>query len=236
MHVMSSYTIRFDGTEAAVQKASAFVSDVFYGDDSFAGEKEIFVEDVDVDYVHVEEIEEFAIELAKAVPDVAFSIDGTVDASEGAGEYMDFLISYKDGKLTSRETEWYITFFGPNYETYEEFCEAYRDGQGKPRYSEEEYQQFLQGEWFVLNSGFGEIVAKVPLDDPIVIDLDATVIHIDTIEEEATALPSIPVYRCECGNVVVIDNSDQDVFYLFAGESLLVTCAKCGKKYRVYMD
>lgn len=54
-----------------------------------------------------------------------------------------------------------------DYEDYDEFCEEYCDNDEEPLYSKEEFKKFKEddNEWFVLESGDGDIVTNVPLNN-----------------------------------------------------------------------
>lgn len=108
---------------------------------------------------------DLALNIAKSAPALKFTIEGVVDSSESAGEYMDFAISYKDGEITEKSSCWYIMMSMDDFEEYEEFCEEYCDDDGEPLYSEEEFNEFQElMECFVLDSGDGAIVDTVPLE------------------------------------------------------------------------
>lgn len=106
--------------------------------------------------------------MVKAAPLVSFEISGVVDASESYGENMNFFIRYENGALSVQTSCWYRTLDAYEFSDYENFCEVY-DG-----YSKEEFEKLRRCPHFILDSGEGEVVTEVPLDDPKVIDLHLT--------------------------------------------------------------
>ena len=165
MHAYSMYTIKFDGEPDDIKKVLPIIGEKL-GYEIAEVTDSIKVEDETL--VWVENItEELAKLMAEAAPSLVFTIDGCVDTSESAGEYMDFSISYCDGKITVASSCWYIYFYGDDYEDYEEFCEEFLDDEDNPRFTEEEFEKFRDSdeEMFVLDSGNGDIVSAVPLDN-----------------------------------------------------------------------
>ena len=165
MHAYSNYTIKFYGEADDIKKVLPIIDEKL-GYEITEVTNSIKVEDETL--VWVENItEELAQVMAKAAPSLTFTIDGCVDTSESAGEYMNFSISYCDGKITVASSCWYIYFYGDDYEDYEEFCEEFLDDEDNPRYTEEEFDEFCDSdeELFVLDSGNGDIVSAVPLDN-----------------------------------------------------------------------
>lgn len=224
MHACSDYTIKLVGTEEEIEKATAVVAVAFH-DESLLGKDCIEIEET-YQFVWVQDIVKLAELMVKNSPNLSsLTISGTVDTSESAGEYMDFLIKYENGTLTVQSSCWYLILDADEYDDYEEFSEDYEG------YSEEEYEELRQCPHYILNSGDGDIVTEVPLDDPEVIDLDATNVY---IEAEAAKLSPVPVCRCECGTEVTLVKDD-NIFALYTGESLPTSCEKCGKKYKVFM-
>ncbi len=225
MHACSNYTIKLVGTEEEIKKATAVVATVFH-DESLLGKDCIEIEET-YQFVWVQDVTKLAELMVKNSPNISsFMIAGTVDTSESAGEYMDFLIKYEQGSLSVQSSCWYLILDADEFEDYEEFSEVYEG------YSEEEYEELCQCPHYILDSGDGDIVTEVPLDDFKVIDLGATSVY---IEESAVDFSPVPVCRCACGNDVTLENDDDKLFPLYVGESLPVSCEKCGKKYKVFM-
>ncbi|WP_407383919.1 hypothetical protein [Ruminococcus sp.] len=138
MRAYSMYTIKFNGEPDDIKKVLPII-------DEKLGYNITEVTDVikieDESLVWVEKItEELAQVMAETAPNLTFTIDGCVDTSESAGEYMDFSISYRDGKITAASSCWYIYFYGDDYEDYEEFCEEFLDDEDNPRFTEEEFE------------------------------------------------------------------------------------------------
>lgn len=224
MHACSDYTINLVGTEEEIKKATAVLAVVF-DDESLFGRDCIKIEET-YQFVWVQDVTKLAELMVKNAPTISgFTISGTVDTSESAGEYMNFVIKYENGVLSVQSSCWYLILDADEFDDYDEFCEVYEG------YSEEEYEELKKCPHYILDSGDGDIVTEVPLDDPEVIDLDAATVYVD---ENIVELSPIPVCHCECGNEVTLENNDE-IFALYTGESLPVTCDKYGKKYKVFM-
>ena len=109
-----------------------------------------------------------------------FVIDGTVDTSESAGEYMDFYISFKDDVLSCESSPWYLCYNGTDCwdDDYDTFCEEFDRPEdvenGVHTYSEEFFNALkTNDEWYTTN-GFGcdlEIwLDGVHMDEPIQVE------------------------------------------------------------------
>lgn len=145
-------------------------------DDAFEDDEpslEVEVDDLGL-YGHDDicEVEELAEDIANALPDSSFTITGYIDTSELGGEYMDFLIEYSNHTLVSKNSGWYIYMHANDFDTYDDFAEAYTDEDGQPRFTEEQYEEFKTGEYFILESGDGDCVSKVPLKYETTTELD----------------------------------------------------------------
>ena len=124
--------------------------------------------------VWIEDIQKMAAELSYLVPKIDFVINGyTEDNIDGNGDRMNFLIEYKNGKLTSRISDWYIHIYIDDFEDYYAFSERFIGPDGQPRYTEEDYNGFLEcaDEWYVLDSGNGEFSTDVPLGKAVKIKI-----------------------------------------------------------------
>ena len=91
----------------------------------------------------------------------SFTMSGTIDTSESAGEYMDYRIEFKEDMLKVRNSPWYLVYWGTNdwNDSYEDFCEQFDKeedvGAEKHTYSEEFFKKLrVAGEWYSTN-GFG---------------------------------------------------------------------------------
>lgn len=175
MNAYSRFTILLTGTDEEIQKGSEVISELISevsGKYSFEGGKRIEIEE-NYDYVYTEDIAELAKEIVKADSDTKFSIEGVVDTSESAGEYMDFKIIYDGEKLTLAQSSWYLEVPMDMYDSYEDFCDEYDDGEDEPRVTEDEYEQLKEHYVvFALESGDGAFVTKVPLGEPMVIEVE----------------------------------------------------------------
>ncbi len=224
MNAFSNYTIELVGTDEEIKKATAVLARAF-DDESMCGKNRIEIEET-YQFVWVEDVAKLAELMVKNAPTISgFTISGTVDTSESSGEYMDFIIKYENGSLSVQSSCWYLILDADEFDDYDEFCEVYEG------HSKEEYEELKKRPHYILDSGNGDIVTEVPLDDPEVIDLDAEPVYVD---ENTIRLSPIPVCQCECGNEVTLENNEE-VFTLYTGESLPVSCDKCGKKYKVFM-
>ena len=165
MHAHSNYTIKFKGEPDDIKKALSIIKEKLDIDVSGTTDTVEIIEEYTL--VWVENItEDLALTIAKTSPELTFTVKGVVDASESAGEYMDFSISYIDGKLTEETSCWYIIIEMYPDIKYEDFCDDYCDQEGNPLCSEEEYEELKDNEEvFVLESGNGKIVTKVTLSD-----------------------------------------------------------------------
>ncbi len=165
MHAYSIFTIKLEGKDEDIRSATEFAEEVL-GEDY---EAEHGLIDVDECYevVWLWDIEEFAARMANKFPELSFTMQGVVDTSESAGELMDFVIKNQDGKLTTQSSCWYLEVYSDGH--LEDFLSRCRT-----EITEEEKERFLKGELplFVLDSGDGDIVTKVPLSEPEEITFD----------------------------------------------------------------
>lgn len=106
MHVYSNYTISFYGEQEDIRNVLPIIKETF-------GYEASDVSDViEIEYDHklvlVECITaDLAMKIAKKAPNLTFTIDGVVDASEGSGECMDFSIAYSDGVIYEASSNWH---------------------------------------------------------------------------------------------------------------------------------
>ena len=136
-------------------------------DDVFEEESPSLCIEVEDLYGHADDMDEMdklAISIAKALPASEFLVYGRIDTSESAGEYMDFSIEYKNQKLISKHSSWYVYMWADDFAEYEDFAENYQDKKGKPRYTKEQFEAFRKTQHFVLKSGAGACVPQVPLE------------------------------------------------------------------------
>ena len=111
--------------------------------------------------VWLEDIVEVACKLARMCKGkTSFSMRGTIDVSESNGEYMDYVIDFRDDTLYSSNSVWYLNYCGTDmWDGYEEFCEVFDKKEdiasGKHTYSEEFFNALKRNfEWYS-TSGFG---------------------------------------------------------------------------------
>ena len=110
MHAHSDYTIKLIGTEHDRKKAAAILGELLQENFDEAGFVETGVAEIEETYevVFFEDIVDMAERIAGAAANAELTIEGTVDTSESAGEYMDFDISCKAGQMTTRSSDWYL--------------------------------------------------------------------------------------------------------------------------------
>lgn len=166
MHAHSDYKIEIYGADEEVANVAEVLANAFEKDEFFRFDKTDFIRDgvlnVEETYkvVFLEDITALALEMAKAAMGSTFTIEGFIDTSESAGEYMDFLISYTEGELEEKSSCWYM-YPDSDLEdmTYEEYCEDYGDD-----YSEDDFEKMKKG-WFIVETKKGDILMEtVPLD------------------------------------------------------------------------
>lgn len=171
MHAHSDYKIEITSGKDNVAAVAELLADSF-GNDEF--NKEDFIQNCAVyiketyNVVYVEDITDLATAMATIAPKSAFTIEGVVDTSESAGEYMNFLITYADGELKEHSSNWYMY---PDelvqFMTYEEYCDDYGD-----EYTEDDFEKMQKG-WFIVEKSLfeNELMESVPLDQVRIIEL-----------------------------------------------------------------
>lgn len=226
MPAYSSYKISLAGERADIEAATTVAGAVFH-DKNMVGREIIDIVKND-EVVWVDDVSKLAEKMVRAARGLKLmTIVGTVDTGESAGEYMDFLVKYEDGKLSVQSSCWYLVLEAGKYANYEDFCKAYSGC------TEEVFEILRKGRYFMLDSGNGGIATEVPLDEAEEVDLDCEAVYLSQKDLE---LPSIPVSKCECGTVISIEKNNDTLFPLYVGTSLPVACAKCGKKYKLFLD
>lgn len=226
MPACSSYKISLSGSRADIDAATAIISGVF-SDGTLAGKASVdIVKNTKV--VWVDDVAKLAEKMVKAAPELALiAITGAVDTGENVGEHMDFFIKYENGALSVQSSCWYLVLEAGKYENYEAFCKDYSGC------TEEAFEILRQRTYYMLDSGSGDIVTEVPLDEPEFIDLESTAVY---LTEKDLELPAIPVCKCECGTIITIEKTQDALYPLYIGSSLPVACKNCRKKYKLYLD
>lgn len=169
MGKFSSYTIEFTGTVEDIDVAKEAVLGILGDYCLETAEDKIEVQE-EYELVWVEVIaNELAVPLAEEAPNLEFVISGVVDTSESAGEYMDFLIEYRNRKMTVRTSDWYRRVCADFYNSYEAFCADFHDKEGTALCTEVQYQKFRKDRlWYALERDEEEcLVQKVPLGTPM---------------------------------------------------------------------
>lgn len=165
MHAHSSYTIVFHTIDnATLNKYRKYLDICFwdsYGNSSW--DKEIYSIEDTYNFVFLEEIRDLMIAISRFDPTVEIDIEGYIDTSESAGEYMDFNMHYENNVLTVNYSDWYL-WLGYSYENYEEFCEEFGD-----KYTEEQFKGFMESDHYIVD--YDNIVPKVELKNSYVVNI-----------------------------------------------------------------
>lgn len=170
MHAHSSYRITIDSSGDIAKKAFSFVVSKFSKSES---DTEITIDNNNVivindtyDYVFLDEIVDFAKGLNKFLEGILFRIEGMIDTSESAGEYMDFKIQAEGKKITVLSSPWYTVEDINEYECAEEFNDEF-----DMELSEKKFKKLLKdckgGPVFILEGEDDsvDVVTEVPLSD-----------------------------------------------------------------------
>ena len=167
MYAFSNYVIKIQNADNQIEEMAKVLSDAYKAEDHFKFNKRKFIQEEGVFIEHtetvvlLEDITELAKKLAKTAPLASFVIKGIIDTSSSAGEYMNFIITYKQGLLEEHSSDWYRYAYLEDLD-YEEFCEQFED-----EYSEEEFEdmQADEYEWFIVETTKGDKLLKmVPID------------------------------------------------------------------------
>lgn len=154
---MLNFKIHLDGNKENAKVLDSCIA----GFDEWFEENENPSVDVELEEIYghdsLDDIEELAINIANALPNNSFIIEGCIDTSESAGEYMNFQVEYKNKKLISKNSGWYLHMYPDDFENYDSFLEYY------PKFSEEEFEKFRHDDYYILDSGNGEFVKEIPL-------------------------------------------------------------------------
>lgn len=161
MHAHTSYNISINGSDAAIAAIGAVLTAAIT-DEEFDVGATIHIEET-YDCVFDDDVIELAKAMAKAAPDAAFVMDGVIDTSESAGEYMDFRIELMGGKLTAAFSDWYLEDCMDCFEDYEDFCDCVMEC------TEEEYDRYKTYDFlYTLETDDGEVYTDhVPLHDAV---------------------------------------------------------------------
>lgn len=161
MHAHTIYTININGSSEAIKKIGQVLHDTIK-DVEFEVSNSFEINHT-YDCVFEDEIEDLVESMAKAAPDTIFTVEGTIDTSETAGEYKDFRFELNNGKLTGQFSDWYVEDYMENFEDYEDFIQ-FSDFED---ITEEEYNKFKTWEWlYTLETDNGNIYSdNVPLGE-----------------------------------------------------------------------
>ena len=161
MHAHSDYTIEVKGTHEEKTVLADMLFEIFKDESYNIFEKDVFIDcgvlNIEETYevVRLEDITNMAVEMAKKAYGATFTIEGVVDTSESAGEYMDFTVSYANGEVEEKSSDWYM-YPESDLEdmTYEEYLDEYDE-----KYSEEDFERMQQG-WFIVETMGGDTVME----------------------------------------------------------------------------
>lgn len=131
------------GTEAEVLAVTNEMAKVM-GDVEIIGQKSFEYCDCK-HFTNVDDFEVMALAAAKAAPAAEFIIDGTIDSCG----ICNIRVEYKNGKVVGMSSDAYTVFDAEQYDNdYDTFIENTESD-----YSEEEFEQFCDGEWFEMDDG-----------------------------------------------------------------------------------
>lgn len=120
MHASSNFVVIWKGSKKDRKTANEILQEYF--DDELEDVQKLIFEET-YELVWLEDIIETFVEIAESVPKLNFAVSGYVDCSENSGEFMDFGIIYKNGKLTTYSSDW-VTYddIEINEESEEDEC------------------------------------------------------------------------------------------------------------------
>lgn len=106
MHIYSNYTISFYGEQKDIRNILSIIKETL--ECEVSGVPDVIEIEYDHKLIMVDSITaDLAIPIAKKAPELTFTIDGIVDASEGSGECMDFSIAYSNGVIYEASSDWH---------------------------------------------------------------------------------------------------------------------------------
>lgn len=167
MGTHSNYKIEISGTSEELTAVGRVLNSTFENDsynnvninEVYSNSLTIYINNT-YEVALLEDITNMAMKMAKAASCTTFIIAGEIDASEVAGEYMKFRISYSQNEIEKSFSFWYME---PNRDvkemSYEEFCEESFD-----EYSEEDFKKMQNG-WYMVETREGTVMMEtVPLN------------------------------------------------------------------------
>lgn len=162
-HTSFKFTADHDTQAAAMQKLFEVIQDeepTIHGD--------YFEIEETYDLVWFDDYVEIMSEFVRDEDCGDFEMEGCVDTSESAGEYMDFRIEYKDGNLTAAWSDWYLIIDAASSD-YEEFCEHLDFSPGSDE--AKHLWEVNQKEDIYIISSFddknGTVLLSIPLCEPV---------------------------------------------------------------------
>lgn len=172
--VYTEFTLTITANDADIRKTKELLEEILEeefeeGLDAEQGEPEKAVFNVEecVNLPTPNEVEAFAVQLAKLVPESSFHME-CCHLDERCGGPFDFSVSYSDGNITS---DAYLFNYEPmageefqyNYPDYDYFCEEITDPEsGECPYSEAEYEEFCSAEMLYICYDPCSVLTEVP--------------------------------------------------------------------------
>ena len=129
MHTHTTFEVNINGSDTAIKEIAAAIREVIT-DEEFDVCSEIEIEET-YKCPDIEAVTDLAKKMAKCAHGAHFELNGVIDASESAGELMDFSIIYDGSKLIRKSTDWYVETCIEEYESYEEFMDEWEDEAGE---------------------------------------------------------------------------------------------------------
>ena len=118
-NIWSNYNIEIDGTaENQYDIANAIRTKLLFAAFRSGAKVQIFKAP---DITTTEGVKELASVMAKAAPEASFRMTGLIDSSYATGECVDFLVEYKNGRLTAAFSDRYKVTWMDSYNDYKEF-------------------------------------------------------------------------------------------------------------------
>ncbi len=169
VHAHTSYNIRINGTDAEIEAINKVLREAVT-DEKYNGGREIKIEET-YTCTFPEEVEALAARMASVSPNSEFFMEGVIDTSESAGEFMDFAVKFTDGKLLRQFSDWYLETCLEYYEGFDDFVDEW--GEEVPEVDELYFNKFKEENEFAffLETKDGMMmVSSVPLGDEIEVD------------------------------------------------------------------
>lgn len=168
MDASANYQITIKGTGDEIEKIGSALKETIK-DVEYVVDEHIEI-DRTSDCVFEDEICELAKVMAKKAAKASFVMEGVIDTSSTAGEYMDFCIKFDGKTLSASFSDWYLEDWMGKFDSYESFCDEFCETDCV--FTEDDYSRFKEHEFlFTLETEDGDIfVTEVPLNDPVTLE------------------------------------------------------------------